>query len=277
MQSKKSVSLFVHGGPGLHSFVEERELGPSFSEKGLSLFYWNEPSSHRPNGPRFSKEKAFDHWIDSVRAECVRLAAEHGPIHLIAHSFGVQGALWAIERASESIARLTLISPGFLIHSAQKNVIRLALNEIGDENPTQTAELRECLTLSRSAFDSWAEKGMATALATGRIFPKYFASQEAFFRWAQLLQDVGTPMDTASLEAVGKTFHAYRRWPQPLSIPVQLIFGEKEVIVSKEEEISEARQLFRNVQIVELPDSAHFPHLEQPSLFVEKVARFLEA
>ncbi|MEO5970200.1 MAG: alpha/beta fold hydrolase, partial [Bdellovibrionia bacterium] len=132
--------LFIHGGPGLNSFAEKTILGSLFSDRNVSITFWNEPSKFRPTvlldstDSEKTPKAAFSRLLESAEKTLVELA-QSGPVKLIGHSFGCNTATILAARNPNLVAELNLIAPAFDQLEAHRNIMRIAIEDFKLSSP----------------------------------------------------------------------------------------------------------------------------------------------
>ena len=274
--SMKHAVFFIHGGPGLNSFAENAILGPLLAKEGSQAYFWNEPSSLRPNGKFSSRPRNFQTWLAALEDEFSSFSAEHGKIHIVAHSFGAHGAVYLSHKFSNQIAQITLVAPGLETYECQKNVSRLCIEDFKISAPEKAKLLERYLLQSRTVFDQFMAQAFQLALQNEKLMTHYWVDRAKMLAWAVHLGSAEAQMDIESLFGIPSTFDTGHLDPDkhPVSaIPVLILFAEIDPVITRQKETALARILFQDMREVTILRTSHFLHLEQPEEFVQSISK----
>ena len=167
--------VFLHGGPGFNGMAEQAILGPIFESLGHETTFWNEPSSLRPRGEPFVADGAFERWLASAE-QCVVGSAGSGPVHVMAHSFTVQGCMEIARRHAPHVSTLVMIAPAADPFGTYRNVLKLAREDLHDTKPDIAAAIGDSLEHTRAVLDKAMHAGMLNVLQDERLFTHYWAN-----------------------------------------------------------------------------------------------------
>ncbi|RYZ65934.1 MAG: hypothetical protein EOP09_13485 [Proteobacteria bacterium] len=155
-----SRRLFLHWGPGGNAQVE-REYFPAH----LGIDFWDRPRNSHPS--------AFTDGVNATQSHLEKLHAVHGPIDLIAHSFGCAIALELSFRVPTLIRSITLLS-------GNEDVVRGTYQLAGELVKRGLGSLDLAPTLQAAErFQSWESfQALIPALFTvPHLFSYYWAPE----------------------------------------------------------------------------------------------------
>jgi pimeloyl-ACP methyl ester carboxylesterase len=250
--SKKTPTLFLHGGPGLSSIAERELYGAQ-----LPVHWWDQPNSV------VLFAKPYRELLDAAEDEASQLAEQSGGrINLLAHSFGANLALQVVERIPSLINEVTLLAP---VRDMGDAFIRLserlrAINPDCEQLTDAMEEFRQ-----RSDFDHFAR--LATQVMAISSFIDLYRSSgaEVQRRWFVDLLMHQPLFDSNAFAVVVKDFWAEvpASAPAPLPVRAHLVFGTSDPLVCIEAEQHFWASRF-HVTSTRTVDSGHFVHLERP-------------
>ena len=235
-------ALFLHGGPGLTAAVERQWYGSR-----LPIHWWDQPKAGR-----------FSALVDAAAVELRALAAEAGPVHLIAHSFAGKIAQVLVESSPESISRITLLGcpfdPGLgsvracrTVAASGNRALALAADRM-ERSPTAEA--------FRNMVDA--------AVADPSFLRVYFGprSQAALGRFLAAAPE----LFSLDIETYCSVMTEFLGGPAPAKESayrggVRFILGRYDVVLAPDEDIAAWRQVFPQMSVCWV-DTGHFLHLE---------------
>ncbi len=294
--------LFFHGGPGLNSNCESKQLAKFFDG------FWNEPSLLRPrvisghlSDNRF-ENLIEDAWtfIESqigVRKDGNSVGVfreeNRGRLSLVCHSFSVWIPVLLALRAKndqrcqailDSIGEVVLVSPVLDTLNASQRILSLAAVDLLASNPAVAAKITAAELSAQFAYDEIVIAGFRSALLDEMLFTHYFSDMSALQLYAQALSDPGFGVDVESLFAVMAGFHAVVGSDtveigiaslQSLidqKIKLTFVVGEHDKIANS----AKNREYFERLSFGEtqgkfevIRSVGHFGHLENPKRFEE--------
>jgi proline iminopeptidase len=265
--------LFLHGGPGFNSFSEKALLGPLLSEKGFAAQFWNEPSKLRPEGDAFSETHAFSNWLSSVERALKSYRSANQSLHLIGHSYSALAIVRLLDRYTDIISEVTLISPALNIYDTYKNVagVGLSLFKESDEKKAQLIENE--LNSSRRFFDPALVNSMLGAASHPDLFTKYWENEEVMRLAQQASLAPEAQFDVDSFLAVNMDLAQTLGQPERLAFSgkVRVIFGKHDPVIKIEQQRPFLAKTFENFETISFAHSGHHPHLEETQKFMQSV------
>lgn len=244
--------VFVHGNPG-PSADWTRLLGAV--GPFCRAVAWDQPGFGQADKPR-----DFLHTIDGHTEFIDRAINELGVerAHLVVHDFGgAWGLSWAADHP-DRVASVVLINTGVLLGYRWHWLARIwqtpLLGELFTATTTRAA-MRAVLKrsdpgLSREAVDRIHNANRASRRA---VFRLYRASK-------QRVIDRRTPQLAERL--------------RPLDLPAQVVWGARDAYIPVRY-ASLQQEVFPRAEVTELPDSGHWPFLDDPAAVERLVIPFL--
>lgn len=265
--NKKLPVLYLHGGPGMNSFGEEKILGPLFPTDSFQVEFWNEPG--------FSGASAYSKLVESARESLLRLWRSQGPVKVIAHSFGANTALDLATTNPEAVASLVFVAPALSLRSALRNILKIAS---GDFRSTalEKSERIETLLLDGSdrILDERMREGLGLATQDPLLFTHYWQNQEQmaqyFGAWVEKSAQMNLEAFFSVLQELDSMQERMRSFPIS-KIPAVCIFGDSDPVVAEAEEKMHLQKLFKLITFVTYEGAGHFAHLEKPKEFVQNI------
>lgn len=265
--TEKPVYLFLHGGPGLNSNPEKHLMAEKFRMAGLNLFLWNEPSSQRNPTP---VSYNFTDWLSSA-GNCLQNAARGGKkVHLLAHCYAAQLAIWLSQKHPNLIERIVLIAPAFTVHDVDRKLFAFCKTDYSDSDPGKAAQLEEIIRKADEGFDDTKANGWLLALGNPRLATHYFNDHEVMQKYFGCFTDE-YQIDVESLMGVRKSAC---RLPvsQRSDIPAVLFFCADDEIIDMDLQKKSCESYFSNIiKTVVFKRSKHFPHLEESDKFMAEL------
>jgi proline iminopeptidase len=264
--------VIVHGGPGGSVYTFEHTVGPAL-ERFTTVVYYDQRGSGRSAAPADPGAYGMDLVVSDLEELRRRLGVEK--ISLLGFSFG-----------GEIVLEYALAHPG--------HVDRLVLQStsVGDNRRLalfQAYGFRSLLSPDKRAeLDALAAQPLASPvermngiwnLADGPTVDRFlFHKPEAAALNRKLWKESGAK----NTGLMAKVMFARSR-PTPLmddlpkiKAPALVLVGlyDRNVGVDLERDVAAA---IPGAELVVLPDSAHFPDIEEPDAYVAAVRRFLAA
>jgi pimeloyl-ACP methyl ester carboxylesterase len=268
--------FFVHGGPGLNSFAERCLLEPELLRRGIRTTFWDEPSILRPTQNQAMIEPSYQAWIKALEEEFIDFIdgiedpANEGLI-LMAHSFGVFGALRLLERYEDTIQWLCLVSPSLWMVEAQKNIFECAAKDYESISNESSELLRKLARKTKGVFDPPSREAFDLALRDPQLFSHYFESDQRQLEWMECLSNPAFSFDERSFNGVLESFADESQQLKKREVPIIVVFGEQDPIVSRKLEIETAREMTTKLYPLIIDSARHFPHLERIEVFLDKL------
>jgi proline iminopeptidase len=256
-------AIVLHGGPLLDHGYLRRAFG-SLHER-LTLVYFDQRLSGRSDGVVDSASVRLDTLVHDI--DRVRTAFDLGRVHLVGHSWGGLLALtYALEHPAHvrSLLLLSPIPPSADLWRAEQE---LQAKSLSPQDTAGMGAVRSSKALSRGdpeAIERLLRLSFRQAFAdpdrveelTFHIEPDY---QQRSRQFAYLYGDLASYDLTDGLSR--------------LSVPTLVIFGDDEVGA---EIGSRSYGDAPCARVVRIPDSGHFPFVEQPQSFARTAIRFYE-
>jgi len=266
--------LYFHGGPGFNGNPERELLVRAYADAGYDLRVWDEPSALRPEGPPFHSHDAFagllasaEAWLEAHRGD--------GPTVLMGHSFGTHPVRHLTARSPEEVALAVFVAPALDLAPLDRNLFEVALTDFERMGSPLADAMREVLAAYTGAFDANTEQGVSLALQDPELFGHYWRDHEAMKRF---LPRYEPPRYAPDAEG----YFAVRRSLTPIVLtgsPVQAlaIFGAHDVVSPRAQQLSPVAQSYPRLEVRELAESAHYPHVEEVEAVLALLDEALEA
>ncbi len=263
--------LYLHGGPGLNSFAEEQKLNSVLLPYFDAIEFWNEPSQFRDKNLT-AKKPHFQRWLSSAEDSFLKLAKNEYSVYLVAHSFGSHAAIYLARKYPSIVSGITLISPALAALETQKRILKIAQRHFEESAQTQAEELRACIANSQTSMDRWIQRGLELAFQDPLLFNAYWETPESMKAWINTLALPESQFDLDSFWEVSKSLNfSHLEFNEPLSIPIQIVFGENDPIVNFSEEKKLIGERFSKVNESFIKNTRHFPHLEAAEYFIDLI------
>lgn len=256
-------ALFLHSGPGFSCYVERLRLGPKFPD----VVFWDQPRTYGPT--------AYTDLVNCTHQKIVELTDESGePIHIIGFSFGGLLAQEVKKKSPDRFRKTLLISFVPNVLNAFQNLLHHICTASRCER--QLASQIETFMKGDHSSDSvmYFMEMMSQLIQIPDYMSYYWASQRAYLQYKfdaskgpQL--DVNHFLDTLS-ERLRLRHHA----PYATEEPVEMLYGEKDPFVVKEQVIKALGQTMPNAQMQFIEDVGHYPQFEWPH-FPDYLSKFL--
>jgi pimeloyl-ACP methyl ester carboxylesterase len=257
-----SVCIFIHGGPGFNSFAEERILGPRFQEHGQKAIFWNEPHA---------SQTQYQDWRDSI--EAVVRQAENCPVHIISHSFSIYPLMDLLVSQKITCEKLSLIAPAFDLNQAYRNVLKIAIQDFQKNESPRADELKKLLSESAHLYDPAMRAGFGVAAHDPELFFHYWTNVDARAEFFDEWMKRGVQIDPSYVDRVLSGISGRNALPAGsvlLDLPVKVAYGKNDPLIQVQSQPDPAIY-FKSFQKKTFAESAHFPHLEEPDLFLSWV------
>ena len=276
----RPIVLYFHGGPGLNSIADKKILTPLLEKEKLDVRFWNEPSQFRPQGYPFQFEGAYSNWMRSAENFITEHLKDSEKVILVAHSFAATPIMYLAQKYHSWIEKLILISPITEVYKSQSNVVSFAIEDFGRLNDFQKAKsLKSMQKKSLRNFDWAMQEALQMAYKDPYLMSHYWTKYDVMDQWLVAQGEAGASMDLMSWKAVQEDFanlHIQPRLKEPLPLHAILILGNEDQVLDQEREIENAHFSFKHVSVVNVFNSAHFPHLEDPEPFISCLKGSLE-
>lgn len=268
----KTVYLYFHGGPGLSSHADQTILDPFLQAKNLQMHFWHEPSEQRDGAVPFQKEGAYKNYVRSAEKFIEQHTQEESQLVVVAHSFAALPLLHLVNKHQDKINRVVFIAPGFMLANNFVEVANLAIADLEQANSEISQKIAEKLKASQGNLNSEMLEALELSLQDPQLFGHYWTDQQIMMAWAAVLGEPGKGVDLVAWKSVLEDLiknPVRPELPEPLKIPVEILLGSEDKIVSRQglEEISQ--NCFTNCQFQPIFGRGHYPHLEDPQGFIQ--------
>ena len=263
VKGKGEYLLVIHGGPGFNHSYFKPHLKPL--ENNFKVVYYDQRACGHSSIPA-PDSISLKFLVDDI--EAIRKVLKTEKINILAHSWGVVLAIRYAMKYSGRINKMILSDPVMLSREydqeaaavVQKNSTKedsVARAKILSDGNLDTKDYEELFLLS---FRPSAFKKDNVAKINLNLPDNFGAASNALF--ASLMKD---PSMNANLYDSLSS----------LQFPVKIIHGQADVIPLSS--IERLKQELPNVKIEVFKKSGHFPFVEEPVLYNERVTAFLNA
>lgn len=272
--------IYLHGGPGGH--ITERniqDLSP-LADSGYNVYLYDQVGSGQSARLNNINEYTVERHIKDLNEIIKKIGAQK--VILIGQSWGaILATLFGVDYA-DKIDKLILTSPG-PIYPINKNLSNIQQpDSIHLHNPFYTnAEGNAIANNIRTKAMAYFATTFGSKIATDE-------EADNFETYLSYEVNRSTVCNTANIlkEEAGDGFYAnvmtYRSLTQiknerskikKLTISVLIVKGECDN--QKWGFTNEYLQLFKNHQLVVIPNAGHFIYVEQPQLYINSIQKFL--
>lgn len=266
-------AIYFHGGPGLNGNPERTLLPPAFARAGFDLHVWDEPSRLRPDGPAFRPENAWAGYLEAAEAFFLaRYAGE--PLVVLGHSFGVFPLRHLSRLHPDKIALAVPIGTDFALPVNDLRLLHLWKSDFARDGDPRAVEVGEVIERFSGQFDENTARGFSLGAQNPRLFDSYWYDAESRARFVACYAEPSYGVDIESFVAVRRSYEPIELVGSP--IPAIAVFGHHERVVCKETEIRHLREAYADLTVHELPNSAHYPHVEETEAFLRIVVNAME-
>ncbi|MBP0018641.1 MAG: alpha/beta hydrolase [Cyanobacteria bacterium SBLK] len=256
--SSKLVLVFMHGWGGSSRYWED--VARILSEFFDCLLY--DFRGFGRSGLSDARVPSLSYELEEYAEDLVILLTELGieKIILSAHSFGASIATLFAHRYPEKIDKLILTCSGIFVYN---KLTFSAFHAAG----TLVVKLRY--------------RWFLQVPFAGRLFMVRFVHRGLSDRWNKMfLEDYLLADREAATETIKTAVSKQAAEEMPkafagLQMPTLLIMGEKDQIIPPRLGKS-AAVLNSQIKYVEIPQTGHFPMLEDPETYMQQVSQFLE-
>ena len=280
-QGEGEPALVIHGGPGIpytkswsgldsladqYQFYYYDQRGCGKSSRPFDKF---ESSNFYQNMKALDENLGLPAQIGDI--EQIRRKLRQEKITLIGHSFGgFLACLYAIE-FPEHVKSLILVTPAEVlkIPSDSDGLYGIIEKNLPKESlPAYKAYLKQVFD-----FKNVFKKSEAELVAQNKEFIKYYnlATNNS-------IGDVDPPLggwvQNACFLSMGQQ-HDYSKALSKIEVPVLVLYGKEDLIPLSSLDLY--LEYLPQASLKEIPNATHFPFEEQPELFGNIVAEFLES
>jgi len=254
--------LFFPGGPGFNSNPEINLLKEKYAHEGINLIGWHEPSLFRPWGDSFYAENAFQNYMDSAE----RFFLEHytgEPLAVFGYCYGSHPARYLLTKQADKIKGVIIITPDFCQRETDRNIFSHVMNDYKNHGDNRSKRLQEILSVFLETFNDDMEEGFRLAAGNPRLFTYYWQDERLMQDFLQYYSEEYR-IDVEGFLAVRKSMRKIELHNCP--IPTIIIYGTHDRIISIKHELNEAPKIFSNFRIIEMKNSSHYAHIEEPDI-----------
>jgi pimeloyl-ACP methyl ester carboxylesterase len=256
-----TVTLFLHMGPGLSSYVERKK----FSALCPYIDFWDQPYVG-------DKEDAYSALIQSTadRIHYLFKRNNNQPIRVIAHSFSGLLLTETLNRIGDEISSCVFLATGY----AFKNVFPNLLKYLSD-NPMTPKPLREEFKKFLSSIKDVDKKVFWDAfqeiVKDPNFMRAYFHKPSVYEVYLSI--SAGAPLiDHDSFVSVSNgIIDAGPPGPSNYTGEIAIHLGMADPLLDLKQEESSWRTVFPKAKIYSHMQCGHFPHFENPSLSLNKL------
>lgn len=244
-----AATLFLHGGPGLHSGVERR-----WFRESLPVCWWDQTL------PKEGDSAQFGTVVGAAMRKLSEMCEEAGdPARVIAHSFGVLVAREVTREAPGLIESLTLLAPVRNVYLALQ---RLAGRLQGCSAIQKSAPLDDRLSEPEPRYEQFV--GFIQRLLTvSDLFDYYWGAESGGSRdlYKQLSADLPQLHLESFLAVAYDSLHASNApFAEACKVPVRIVAGRQDALFD-EKEVSHWQAEFPDSELVRL-DCGHWIQFE---------------
>jgi pimeloyl-ACP methyl ester carboxylesterase len=262
-------ALYFHGGPGFNSNPERNLLRERFIRDGWDVRFWDEPSVRRPAGPAYCEKDAFENLL--LSAEAFLLEYYDGtPVLIIGHSFGAHALCFLALHHPEKIAKAVFISSDLSVTEADRGLFRILAHDYLSHGDDRGEKLEALLARNMEEFSPATEEGYDLLIQNPRLLDYYWFNRDQMAEFLPYYAEPGYEIDLEGFRSVRRSFREVHLVGS--MVPATAVFGENDVCISEDAEVSKLKSRFLDLTIHRLPHSAHYPHVEETDRFLEILA-----
>lgn len=258
----------------MNSNPEKLMLTELLDKKYLSVYFWDEPSNLRKNGPKFQAEKAYTNILVNIHS----LIEEMQPKLLIGSSFGAQICIDYIRKHKiDNDIKFLFICPTLDMNTVMRKMIEISEKDFQISNIEQATKLKELRKKINSFNDEFMQKAMELVWQNINLPQHYFCNKVVLQKWIEGFSEPNYAMDFEAAAAVLNEFKDYKsmKLGNKLNNKMKVIFGEKDPVIDRELMLNHLKSVFNYIEESLFSETGHFPHLEQSEKFIEEVEKIL--
>lgn len=265
-----TIPLFIiHGGPGGNLYSFERTIGPLLS-KERTIIYYEQRGCGRSGSPNSDKAYTFKELVDDFKE--IQEWTGFEKVDLFGYSFGGELALEISHAHPNKINKIVLSSPSLIGLKTQYLIQIAGFMSIADS--TLASNIEQILSVQDSIeekyFKIWEYVDSETV-------------DRLFFEDQNIAREYRRITEESKMVNTGQMLKALQKNPPKIPLNERLIeIYQSTLIISGAQDRNSGlpisnlihRNLINNNLII-FNHSAHFPYLEEPDNFIDKVITFL--
>jgi proline iminopeptidase len=269
-QENNTIPLFiVHGGPGGNLYSFERLIGPLLS-KERTIIYYEQRGCGRSGSPDSDDAYTFKELIDDFKQ--IQEWTGFEKVDLFGYSSGGELALEISHDLPNQINKIILSSPSLIGLKTQYLIQIVGFMSIADSKLANAIEqiLSNQVSIEEKYFKLWEYVDSETV---DRLF---FEDQNIAKLYRRLT-------DESNLVNTGKMLKALQKYPPKIPLTERLKDIRQSVLIitgafDRNSGLPISNLIHKNLmnsKMIVFNHSAHFPYLEEPNNFIDKVISFL--
>lgn len=262
LKGKGEYLLVIHGGPGFNHSYFTPHLKPL--ENSFKVVYYDQRACGQSSIPA-SDSISLKFLVDDI--EGIRKVLKTEKINILAHSWGVVLAIRYALQYPGRTNKLILSDPVMLSREYDQEAAALVLKKSNKEDSVARAKILASGNLDTKDYEKLFLLGFKPSAYNSDNVAKINLNLPGNFGEASNALFTGLMKDP-SMNA--NLYDSLR----PLTFPVLVIHGEADVIPLSA--IKRLKENLPNAQLEVFQRSGHFPFVEEPVLYNEKVNTFLK-
>lgn len=251
--------LYFHGVPFFNSWPEKNLLQSRFQDLDIDLKLWNESTN------LVLRENAFETYLKS--AEQFLFENYSGePVILLGHSFGSHPACYLAQKHPDKVTKIVLIAPDLDLASVDIAMFTVVMNDYKKHGDDRWLGLQEVLKNFSPKFNQNSEVGFGLVAQNPRLFDYFWSNKERMGSFLQFYAAPGCGIDIDSYFVL-RNSHPKVHFSNS-QVPAVAIFGKNDQFISRGKELVQLWERFSSVDVYEMEDSGHYPHIEETDKFL---------
>jgi proline iminopeptidase len=263
--------VFLHGGPGGNHYTFERTTGHNLSQK-RTVVYYEQRGCGRSEKPVSDEDYHLEHLLSDFNAIINWLDVDN--VDLLGYSFGGELALEIAYALPELINKIVLSGPSLIDLEIGKLIQIAGFMSVGEQHLLKQMNemVKQDMPINRLYEKVWSL--VDTKTVDRLLFENQEVAQQNRKLWdeSQLTNTglmfktlLNNPMETPLVDRLPHILHK--------TLIITGVFDRNTgVLVS-----NLIHRELKNSETVHFNKSAHFPDLEEPTLFTDSVVTFLNA